>query len=285
MRAVRFAAATGFDDLRVVELVDPQPAPGEVLVEVEAATVNPVDVLVVSGGAAGRMPGEAPWTPGWDLAGTVVRVGDGVDASLVRSRVLGFSQWFQSGRGTQASLVSLPIEQVAVATGALASVELTTFGLNGLTALQALRAAEVPAGGTVVVTGVTGAVGTFVAALAEARGLAVIPVGRATDLMAIKGARADAVVNCAPVDPFVLDAVRDGGAAISVTRPFDGVRGIRSQRIAVRPDAADLCDVLHAAERGVLRPRVGRVFPVERVAEAYRDLAERSSRERVVLAI
>lgn len=284
MRAVRFGEAAGLDGLHLVDLPDARPAPGEVLIEVAASTVNPVDVLVVSGGAADRMPGSGPWTPGWDLAGTVVQVGEGADEALLGRRVLGFSQWFRSGRGTQASLVALPAEHVAVASATHSPIELTALGLNGLTALQALDAAHVPAGGTVVVAGASGAVGAFVSALADARGLTVIPVGRSTDRGVLKGAEADAVVNCAPVDPRILDAVRDGGTAISVTRPFEPVRGIHGQRIAVRPSSEDLRTVVDAAERGILRPQVRRVFPVARVVEAYRDFADRSSPGRVVLA-
>ena len=283
MKAVSYETTTGIDALRIVEGPSPVAGPGEVLVAVESATINPVDLLAVTGGAAARMPGGAPWTPGWDLAGMVAAVGRNVNPSLVGSRVLGFSQWFQTGNGTQASEVVLPFDNVAIASAVLNSAQLTTFGLNGLTALHAVRAANVPKGGTVIVAGASGAVGSFVAELATEQGLTVIPVGRTSDRAQIAALHADAVINTGPLDQAVLDGVKDGGTAISVTMPFDAVRGITSVRVGVKPDKAGLETVLSLAQAGVLRARVGRTFPVEQAIEAYRYFAADKSHDRVVL--
>jgi NADPH:quinone reductase-like Zn-dependent oxidoreductase len=70
--------------------------------------------------------------------GTITACGDGVAQSLTGSRVLGFSPWFESFRGTQASLVALPIGNVVPAPDALPQTRLTTVGLNGLTAWRGL---------------------------------------------------------------------------------------------------------------------------------------------------
>ena len=81
---------------------DPTPAAGEVLVATEAATLNPADNALVSGALAARFAArgfEPPFTPGWDLAGPVTSVGDGVDPALVGSQVLGFSPVFDTGEG------------------------------------------------------------------------------------------------------------------------------------------------------------------------------------------
>jgi NADPH:quinone reductase-like Zn-dependent oxidoreductase len=118
MMAVQIHAPTGIEAIRVVQVPDPVPARDGVLVAVEAATINPVDLLVVSGGAIDRMPAGRPWTPGWDLAGIVTAVGDDVDPALEGQRVLGFSQWFRSGQGTQASRVALPADAIALSSGA-----------------------------------------------------------------------------------------------------------------------------------------------------------------------
>ena len=71
----------GVENLKVQEVADPVPGPGEVLIETEAATINPADLAIVTGTAASRFPPEAvaPYIPGWDLVGQVVRSGDGVD--------------------------------------------------------------------------------------------------------------------------------------------------------------------------------------------------------------
>lgn len=109
MRAVQ-VTQFGIEHLRVGQLPDPSAGPGEVLIATEAATINAADLGIVTGTAAPRFPPgtTAPYTPGWDLAVRVLTCGDGVDPALTGSRVVGFSIWFVTGRGTQASLVTLP---------------------------------------------------------------------------------------------------------------------------------------------------------------------------------
>ena len=283
MKVVQFEETTGIDAIQVVDAPSPVPGAGEVLVSVQAATINPVDLNAVVGLIGARMPGKAPWTAGWDLAGTVTGVGDGVDEELLGKTVLGFSQWFKTANGTQAGEVVLPFENVAVASGSLTAAQLTTFGLNGLTALHALNAAEVPEGGTVIVVGASGGVGAFVAEIAKDRGLTVVPVGRSTDRAELAKVQADALVNSGPLDESVLAGVKDGGRATSVTGAFESVRGIDSRRVGVQPDKAGLEEVVRLAESGVLGVRLGRTFPVEQAQDAYRAFADSTSHDRIVI--
>lgn len=83
------------------------------------SVINPVEALIQNGTLREMMPAGAvaPFVLGFDLAGTVTAVGRGVEPELVGAHVLGFSQWFMTGHGTQASLVNLPRENVAVAGG------------------------------------------------------------------------------------------------------------------------------------------------------------------------
>ncbi len=180
MRAIVLPETGSIDNLEVRELPDPVAGSGEVLIAVEAAGINPVDRSAADPGFGEKMPGRAPWILGWDLAGTIRAVGDGVEPGLVGRRVLGFSQWLKGGPGTQASLVVLRRDSVAVVGDAIPSAELTTFGLNGLTALHVLDAAGLDAGASVLIVGATGGVGGFVAELAAHRGLTVHVAGRDT---------------------------------------------------------------------------------------------------------
>jgi len=260
----------GISSLALGEVPDAVAGPGEVAVAVEAASINPVDRAAVDPGYGDKMPGEAPWILGWDLAGTVTAVGDGVDPALVGRRVLGFSQWFKGGPGLQRSSVSLPLGNIAVVGDAIASAELTTFGLNGLTALQVLDAAGLSEGQSVLVIGASGGVGGFVAQLADSRGLTVLTAGRDTPPADFAGMELDAVVNTAPADPTsYLEAVRDGGVATSVTTPAEAERGIRSVRVGVKADRDGLATVARLADEGVLHTTVAATFPAEQYAEAY----------------
>jgi NADPH:quinone reductase-like Zn-dependent oxidoreductase len=271
MRAIVLPETGSPDNLELRELPDPVAGPGELLIAVEAASIAPVDRSAVDPGFGDRMPGPAPWILGWDLAGRVSAVGDGVEPELVGRRVLGFSQWLKGGPGTQASLVVLPRDNVADVGDGIPSAELTTFGLNGLTALHVLDAAELDAGATILLVGASGAGGGFVAERAAHRGITVIPAGRDTPPSDFAGRDLDGLINTAPPDPTpYLVAVRDGGVAMSVTKPADAERGIRSARVGVKVDREGLETVARLAEEGVLTTRVTATFPAERAAEAYR---------------
>jgi len=261
----------GIDSLRVAEIPDAVAGPGEVAIAVEAASINPVDRGAVDPGYADKMPGDAPWILGWDLAGTITATGDGVDATLVGNRVLGFSQWFKGGPGLQRSQVALPLDNIAVVGSAIPSTELTTFGLNGLTALHVLDAAELEPGQSVLIVGASGAVGGFVAQLADSRGLTVLTAGRDTPAIDFAGMELDGLVNTAPADPtHYLVAVRDGGVATSVTTPAEAERGIRSSRVGVNVDRVGLENVARLAELGVLKTSVARTFAFADAVDAYR---------------
>ena len=274
--------ATGLDSLVLADQPSPTAGARDVIVSVEAATINPVDLNLVTGLAAGRVSGSAPWTPGWDLAGIVSAVGESVERSLIGRRVIGFSHLFRTGTGTQASEVQLPVENVAVSAG-LSPAELTTFGLNGMTAFQAIEAADFPEGAHVIVAGASGSVGGFVSQIARHRGFTVVPLGRSSDLSNLEPLGADGVINCGPMNAEVLRGVKDGGCAISVTKPYETVRGITTLRVGVVPDQACLRSVLRLAESGVLSAQVGRTFPLEKALDAYRHVASGISHGRAVL--
>ena len=260
----------GVSSLRLTEIPDAVAGPGEVLIAVEAATINPVDRGAVDPGYGEKMPGDPPWILGWDLAGRVTAVGSGVDDVKPGDRVLGFSQWFKGGPGLHRSLVALPRDNVAVVDEAIPSPELTTFGLNALTALQVLDAAGLDEGQSVLVIGASGAVGGFVAQIADSRGVTVLTAGRDTPPADFAGMELDGLVNTAPADPsHYLVAVRDDGVATSVTTPAEAERGIRSSRVGVKVSRADLETVARLAEDGVLTTTVAATFPAERAAEAF----------------
>jgi NADPH:quinone reductase len=308
MRAVR-VEQFDLDNLQVRDLPDPAPGMGEVLVATQAATVNPADAAVASGAAAPRFPAGAtgPFTPGWDLVGTVAACGDGVDPSLVGTRVLGFSLWFESFRGTQASLVALPIGNVVSAPGDLPPTQLTTVGLNGLTAWRGLADLKLKDGETVVITGAAGGVGGFAVELATSRGFSVIGIvhgddadealalGAATALNVeaddlgervreLVAAGADALLDTASIGAPALAAVRDGGKYVTVTNLPSPERGIDVFRSGGRMDGEALSTLGQMATAGHLHTPVAEVFPVDDARAAYQALADRAGRGRIVLS-
>jgi NADPH:quinone reductase len=295
------------DEIRLGDVPDPSPQGAELLVAVEAATVNPVDVAAARGLLDTLLPESvsAPHVPGWDLVGRVEAVGPDGDRSLLGTRVLGFSQWFHAARGTHAERVALSPESIAPIGETIAPEEATTFGLNGLTALWALDLVSDRGQGTLLVTGGTGAVGGFVIQAAAAAGWRVFTVGRAADrarLMAL-GAEAvfdrdgdlgaaargvvpegvDALVAAAPSDQAALAAVRRGGVATAMQGPLEPEREIEVRPTWVQPDSALLARVATLAQAGVLTPRIGFVAPASEAARAFSAVATATDHRRVVL--
>lgn len=307
MRAVQLAEF-GVQNITVEKLGDPAPAAGEVLIATEAATINPADAAVVSGAAApGFPPGfRPPYTPGWDLAGRVVDVSDGASSSLIGRRVVGFSPWFAAAQGTQASLVALPVANIAVARDGLTSSQLTTVGLNGLTAWRAVDEAGLVPGEVLVVTGAAGSVGGFALELAVSRGIRVIaavserdretvlslgasdvaaredgPLGAGVRKILSDGA--DVLIDTASIAAPALAAIRDGGRYVTTTVTPDAERGITIAGIQGVPDAAALATLVGMATAGTLHTPVARQFDVTEARAAYEEFGARPHYGRIVL--
>jgi NADPH:quinone reductase len=306
MKAVQ-VTRFGVEHLRVAEIADPRPGQGEVLIATEASTINPADLATATGAVAARLPwGSAPpYTPGWDLVGHVVAVGEGVSPSVIGSRVLGFSLWFESLRGTQAATVALPVGNVVPAPDGLPSAQLTTVGLNGLTAWRGLADLKLTTDETLVVTGASGSVGGFAVELAAARGITVIGVVRKgqervalelgaaavissdADLGAavreIVEGGADALLDTASIAGPALAAIRDGGKYVTVTALPAAERGIDVFRSGGRMDAPALRTIADMASSGRLHTPVVRSYDIEDARAAYEGFTKPTGRGRIVL--
>jgi NADPH:quinone reductase len=310
MRAV-LLESWGIDNISAGEAADPAAGPGEVLIAAEAATINPADLGMVTGRMASFLPKSisAPYTPGWDLAGRVVAVGDGADPSVVGSRAVGFSNWVEAGHGMQASLVALPLDggSVAIAKDGLPSAQLTTVSLNGLTAWAAIKELALEPGQTLVVAGAAGSVGGFALELAAARGIRVIAAVSERDRDHVLGLGAYAVAaredgdignavrtiipggadalfdTTTSLGKAGLGAVRDGGLYVTSTTSPEPERGIRTTKIYGLPDGDALQRLVDMATVGQLHTPVARQFPVDQARAAYQEFASGEHRGRIVL--
>src|SRR4051794_41442691 len=163
MKALVIHSHGGPDVLEVAELKDPVPGPAEVAIRVAAAAVNPVDLATRSGALtqAGLLADQPSVGLGWDVAGVVESVGEGVAAFAPGDAVIGLRDLL-SGPSAQAEVVVLDASAIAPAPKSVSLLEAATLPLNGLTADGALRCSGAQAGDTLLVTGAAGAVGAFV---------------------------------------------------------------------------------------------------------------------------
>lgn len=311
MRAVGFHEYGPVEAIEVVEVPVPEPGPGDVLVRVEATTVNPADTQYRRGDHANLVPEAVPpLFGGLEFAGVVEEAGEDVRLD-VGARVAGTAHFMPDGRGSHAERVVVPASWVVRCPDGLDAVAATTIPMNGMTARVVLDTIALPPGGTVVVTGAAGAVGGMVTELGAREGLHVVAVSAAADEadLRVMGAaefveRGDdlvarlhqrhpegvaAVVDAAMLDAAILPAVADGGQFITL-RPGhvpDPQRGIRPRIVSFRrhQDRPEVLGALMAlAATGDLTPRVARVLPPEGGQQAHRLVEAGGLRGRVVLA-
>ncbi|MER6847495.1 MULTISPECIES: NADP-dependent oxidoreductase [Streptomyces] len=306
MRAVVARGYGGPEVLETVMLPLPEPGPGQVRIRVEAATVNPVDLVTRSGALveAGLMAARECTGIGWDVAGVVDRLGAGVTAFVPGQRVIGLRDLLDVSLGAYAEYLVLDATAVAPAPPDATAAAAATLPLNGLTALQALDLLGLVAGDTVLVTGATGAVGGFAVDLAVRRGLRVVAqagaadeefvrglgaewvVGRdasdlASDVRRLVPGGADGALDTAGHGIRALAAVRTKGAFATVvggSAPLP-LRGIRVHQQWISADGTALAEL---AAMG-LTLRVADTLPLERAPEAHDRLAAGGMRGRLVL--
>lgn len=201
------------DVLQVGERPDPAPKPGEVLVRVQVAGINPSDVKT-RGGASDRPPFPEPVVVHNDGAGDIVAVGDGVDKGRVGQRVWVHNTDWIAPLGTAAELVCIKAADAEPLLDGYGYDEGACFGVPLLTAYHGVMVGGPVEGKTVFVTGGAGAVGHYCIQIAKAKGATVFAsVSSDAKAEAAKDAGADAVVNYRSEDvpAFVKDATGGKG--------------------------------------------------------------------------
>ena len=323
MKAIRVHEYGGPAVLKLEEIPDPKPGPGELLVRVKAAGVNPVDAYMHTGTYARKPP--LPYTPGQDGAGEVEAVGADVAGFKTGDRVYiaGIGNTV-AGAGTYAERAICTPSQLHRLAARVSFGQGAALGVPYCTAYRALfqRAAAKP-GETVLVHGATGGVGIAAVELAHGRGLTVIGSG-GTDkgLAAVKEHGADVVVNHRAPN-YTDDIMRaTGGRGVNLIIELAAhvnldrdlgllakwgrvvVVGNRGRveidaRQAMSRDAtilgmtlfnvtdADFVEIhtglIAGLENGTLNPVVGREFPLADAARAHEALMEPGALGKTVL--
>jgi NADPH2:quinone reductase len=314
MRAVGFDTFGDPGVLHIVTVPKPAPGPGQVLVKVAAATVNPTDLGLRAGGRA-LPPGiEPPYIAGMDLAGVIDAVGPDVVAPdgagwRAGDRVMAAVSPMVPGGGAQAEYVVVAEDQLARVPDGWSLEEAATLPMNGLTVRNALDLLALPPGSTLAVTGSAGIVGQYAIQLGRHEGLTVIGDAAAAEVELIESFGADrvvprgvgtedgirelypdgvdALIDAALLGPAVIGAVRDGGQLLAV-RPYQGEpeRDIGIHLILVGHHLHEghrIAELADLVTKGVLTLRVADVLPADHAAEAHRRLAAGGVRGRLVL--
>jgi NADPH:quinone reductase-like Zn-dependent oxidoreductase len=298
MRALQFRAYGGPEVLEWTEAPDPHAGAGQLRIAVRAASVNPIDWKTTSGAVSGGKPMEGIGYLGYDAAGVVDQVGDGVTGVAVGDGVFGRGQHTQAEYAVLGSwAVKPPSIDWAVAAAA---------GVAGETSERGLRLLEVKAGDTLFVDGGAGGVGAVAVQMALARGAKVIasasqanhdylreigatPVrygqGVAERVRAAAGGPVDAVFDVAGKTPVqeLIGLAPEPSQVVSIANYAAGQAGAR-----VTGGGADshpmqaLAEVAELLAHNKLVIKV-QTFPFDRAAEAYRISQSGHVRGKLVL--
>ncbi len=205
--------------LKVGEIATPAPGPGEVLVRVHAAGVNPSDVKLRAGARPGATMGWPVMVPCSDGAGVIEAVGEGVDAGRVGERVWLWNGHWRRQFGTSAEYIALPSEQAVFLPEGTGFAEGACFGIPAMTAWMALFQDGPIDGQRVLVTGGAGTVGRYAVQMARLGGAAQVFTTVSGPEKAAHAGACDAAINYREED--VADRVMDLTSGHGVDRIVD----------------------------------------------------------------
>jgi NADPH:quinone reductase-like Zn-dependent oxidoreductase len=307
MKAVRMQKPEGFEGIEGLvyeDAPDPQPAIGDALVQVRAASFTPTELTwPLRTDRAGHE--RASLIPAHEGSGVVVALGYGTAGVSVGDEVFGLIDGYRDGWA--AEYVAIEARSLAPKPTTVDFVEAAAIPQAGLTSWQALfDHGHLESGQTVVIHGAGGGVGSMGVQLARWAGAHVIGTGRIGARQRVLELGADEYVDAerddwettiGPVD-LVYDAiggdvlahspavVKPGGALVSVMAPPQTDRDdIRTVHFVRDPSGAQLRDIARLVDQGVLRPQVGAVYPLADAREAFMAKSTEHIPGKVVLTL
>ncbi len=305
MKAVRFDQYGDVDVLKIADVPKPEPGPGQVLVQVKAAGINPGEAKIRDGQLHERWPATFPSGQGSDLAGVVAETGLGVTAFALGDEVIGYTD----DRASQAEYVVVEEQHL---TAKPASVPWEVAGglfVAGATAYAAVRAVALTQGDTVVVSGAAGGVGSIAVQLARRDGAIVIGLASPANHEWLQGhgvipvaygdgvagrirqaaGKVDAFIDTVGGD-YVEIAINDLGvepSRIDTVANFEAVAkyGVKAEGNAAGGSAETLAELAGLIAAGQLEVPIAATFPLSQVQDAYRRLATGHLRGKIVLTV
>jgi NADPH:quinone reductase len=302
MSTIKAARIHEFGDANVLKYEDverPEPQAGEVLVRVQAAGINPVDTFGRAFPLPGITAGSLPYILGWDIAGSVVALGEGVTQFAVGDEVYGMPRFPGEARA-YSEYTTAPVADLALKPRTLTFQEAAAMPLAALTAWQALfDTGHLQAGQTVLISGGSGGVGHYAIQLAKWKGARVITTTSTRNVEFVRNLGADVVIDYTKqaltdgikdvdvvLDTIGGDVLKDsfkvakrGGSIISLPGQ-KGVKdlggqlapqyGVTFTAIIVHPSGEQIAEIAKLADAGQIKTYLDAVFSLKDVAQAHK---------------
>lgn len=294
MKAAQYAEYGADKALTVAEIAKPAPGPGQVLIKIHAAGVNPIDWKVRNGLFAGLVK-NFPIIPGYDVAGEVVGAGSGASGFKPGDQV--YAMLPLTAPGGCAEYVAVAADLVALKPTKATMEQAAGMPLAALTAYQNIVVeGKLSKGQTVLIHGAAGGVGHFAVQIAKAQGATVIGTGSDKSIDFIKSIGADKVVNyktekfediAKDVD-LVFDTVggdtltrsfavvKKGGGIVSLQAEPDAAAAQKAglqiaKHTVVSPNGAHLKTLAGLVDAGALKVEVSKTYSLSDVAAALKE--------------
>ena len=314
MKAIVIDGFGGADRLRLADVPTPEAGPGEVLIRVVCAGVNPVDWKIREGMLEGLFPHGFPLVLGWDAAGTVAALGPGVTGFAVGDAVYAYCRKPEVQWGAYAEFIVLPADYLAPCPASLLFAEAASIPLVGLTSWQSLfDAGGLAAGQSVLIHAGAGGTGGMAIQFARHAGARVITTASAANHDLVRRLGADhaidyrteafaeavrriepdgvdlAYVTAGGVMAETLSVVRPGGRLVSIVEPPDteaaAARDVTASFVFVEPSGAQLREIAALIEAGSVTPLPVRELPLANAAQAHAESESGHVRGKIVLRI
>ncbi|WP_340681985.1 NADP-dependent oxidoreductase [Amycolatopsis coloradensis] len=283
--------------IRIEEVARPVPAAGEALIEVAATSFNPTEVALRSGALRDLVPVALPLTLGWDVAGTIVELGEGVRTHKVGDQVIG---WID---GAAAEFAVADAAALVTAPTAVPLAGAAALPLAGLTAWQAVERARLVPGERLLVNGAGGGIGGFAVQLAKRAGAQVVATASPRSRQAVLRHGADLIVDYTttslgnaldgqvdvvlnlvgldePRSAALASLVRPGGRIVSVTNEF---KAPITTRVVARNDSAQLAELVTLVDSGTITVEITERHLLSALASLHRRSEAGGIRGKVVV--
>lgn len=308
MQAVRLHEYGEAQNLVYETIAPPTPEAGEVLIEVKAAGINPLDAKIRSGRMVKIFPFSLPMILGLDLAGVVAAVGADVTDLQVGQDVYGIATMARSGAYAEYAIAKA--EQIAPKPINLSYTQAACVPVVAMTAWQALfEVGQLSPGQKILIHGASGNVGMFAVQFAKAKGAYVIGTASAHNLDFVTSLGADEVIDyratrfeevVSDVD-MVLDSVagetrerswgvlKSGGILVSLitSAPIDqeiaAKFGVRAVGMSMTPKAARLREITSVFETSHIKIIINQVLPFSEAIQAHQLIEQGNIRGKIIL--
>jgi NADPH:quinone reductase-like Zn-dependent oxidoreductase len=294
MKAVKVHEVGGPEVLKLEDTPIPFPGPGEVLIEVHAASLNPIDAKLLRTDPSYQHAGDNPLTPGFDLAGSVVELGEKVKHIRIGDNVYGQAAVVRKGTGAFAEYAVAQEDCIARMPDNISFTDAAAVPLSACSAYQTLvEHIKLKRGDKILIHGGSGGIGTFAIQLAKHLGAYVATTATDKGLYYVKQQGADVIIDYESehfedkVNDFdaVLDTVggetyarsfgvlKQGGIIVSmVSMPNEKLMNqyrVRAVLATTKVDSKKLGKITDLIKCGALHVNISNIYPLQQAKEAF----------------